>query len=206
MFSKLFRLISENPGVTLAIIAGLAVLTFALVDSQWWGEMGLGVFIGVAITLIIVLSILWIVDESTSSEIKPWLPAWLLVIVPTGTALILRGFSRNSFHITLPQLRMPALPSVQSILLLVAAGGLVVLLLALVRSLSRGEAVSVESHWGGLGGGIVGWRLSAPLVYLLGIVVLLLICSAVAWRSFQLPLSNQQQSSTSSTSSGSSNH
>lgn len=36
----------------------------------------------------------------------------------------------------------------------------------LVRSLDRGERASFESAWGGLGGGLGGWRLTTPLVYL----------------------------------------
>src|SRR5713226_8852458 len=56
--------------------------------------------------------------------------------------------------------------------------------ISLGRSLSRGETVSIESHWGGLGGGIGGWRLSTPLIYLLGIVFILIVSCALAWRVF----------------------
>lgn len=41
----------------------------------------------------------------------------------------------------------------------------------LVVTLERGGSVGFESAWGGLGSGLGGWRLSAPLVYLLGAVV-----------------------------------
>ncbi|WP_416896262.1 MAG: hypothetical protein ACMVY4_12010 [Minwuia sp.] len=33
--------------------------------------------------------------------------------------------------------------------------------------LLRGEPVGIESHWGGIGGGVGGWRVTAPLVFLL---------------------------------------
>jgi hypothetical protein len=36
----------------------------------------------------------------------------------------------------------------------------------LTRSLEGGESLAVESHWGGLGGGVGGWRVSPPLGYL----------------------------------------
>jgi hypothetical protein len=35
----------------------------------------------------------------------------------------------------------------------------------LAKSAERGETFGVESHWGGLGGGVGGWRISAPLGY-----------------------------------------
>jgi hypothetical protein len=42
-----------------------------------------------------------------------------------------------------------------------------VFLTRLTRSLEAGEALGIESHWGGLGGGIGGWRISRPVSYLL---------------------------------------
>ncbi|MCB9765067.1 MAG: hypothetical protein H6739_35160 [Alphaproteobacteria bacterium] len=35
-------------------------------------------------------------------------------------------------------------------------------------SMTRGHWPTLESHWGGLGGGLGGWRISPSLVYLLG--------------------------------------
>ncbi len=35
-----------------------------------------------------------------------------------------------------------------------------------IRSLEGGESLGVESHWGGLGGGVGGWRVSRPVGYL----------------------------------------
>jgi hypothetical protein len=39
-------------------------------------------------------------------------------------------------------------------------------LLRLAGSLDRGESLGIESHWGGLGGGVGGFRISRPVVYL----------------------------------------
>jgi hypothetical protein len=45
-------------------------------------------------------------------------------------------------------------------------------LFLLVGALSGGEVVEMETHWGGLGGGLGGWKLSRPLSQLLAVVVL----------------------------------
>jgi hypothetical protein len=36
-----------------------------------------------------------------------------------------------------------------------------------VRTIEGGERIEFQSHWGGLGGGLGGWRVSRPLVFLL---------------------------------------
>jgi hypothetical protein len=35
------------------------------------------------------------------------------------------------------------------------------------RSLEHGDGFAVDSHWGGLGGGLGGWQVSRPLVFLI---------------------------------------
>jgi hypothetical protein len=40
-------------------------------------------------------------------------------------------------------------------------------LILFVRALERGVTLQVESHWGGLGSGLGGWRMSSSLTYLL---------------------------------------
>jgi hypothetical protein len=35
-----------------------------------------------------------------------------------------------------------------------------------IRSLDANERLAIESHWGGLGGGLGGWRISRPLIFL----------------------------------------
>ena len=59
-----------------------------------------------------------------------------------------------------------------------AMAGIVVFGLATVwclgllgASLSGGEVVEMETNWGGLGGGLGGWRLSRPLSQLLALLV-----------------------------------
>lgn len=52
--------------------------------------------------------------------------------------------------------------------LLAVLGGLTVWFLSLfLRAVDADGPPNVESHWGGLGGGIGGWRLSSSLIYLL---------------------------------------
>ena len=68
--------------------------------------------------------------------------------------------------------------------LLSLTGGLVVtLLLRLLCELNDGQSVGVDSHWGGLGGGLGGWRLTTPSVLL---VALLTVVSVVAILVFEL--------------------
>jgi hypothetical protein len=50
----------------------------------------------------------------------------------------------------------------------------------LVGALERGERVSFESAWGGLGGGLGGWRLTSPLVYLVASAIFGALLLAVA--------------------------
>lgn len=67
-------------------------------------------------------------------------------------------------------------------------GALVVLALlalsftvAFFRALKAGSELSIESRWGGFGGGLGGWTLSRPLVLLLAALAFGgLLCAAVA--------------------------
>ncbi len=56
----------------------------------------------------------------------------------------------------------------------------VVVLAALLRALGRGDAVSVESHWGGFAGGLGGWRFSRPLALALVLAVIVATMGVVA--------------------------
>lgn len=44
-------------------------------------------------------------------------------------------------------------------------------LLLFLLAMRRGIPLAVESHWGGLGGGITGWQMSKSLGYLIGVIV-----------------------------------
>ena len=181
MWLKLWIKIRDNVSETIAIILGAAVLISALIAPGWWGERSLGVFLGVAITLAFVLSLVAL-DSNTSLDAESFLP-WTLLFVPLALGLIFRRTATHTAGSTLlTRIYIPLLAPFRSVLLILAGLVLLIFISALVRSLSRGENVSVESHWGGLGGGIAGWRLSAPLVYLLVIVFLLAIVSGLAWK------------------------
>jgi hypothetical protein len=56
-------------------------------------------------------------------------------------------------------------------LALLALGTLIFLSL-FVQRLQRGGAPQIETHWGGIGGGLGGWRMSSSLGYLLVAIVL----------------------------------
>lgn len=55
------------------------------------------------------------------------------------------------------------------------------------RSLEAGEGFAVESHWGGLGGGLGGWRISRPLIFLTAALVCAGLTFAVADPHLQSP-------------------
>ncbi len=185
MFFRLITFVRKNPNETLAIMAGVVIVIFALFYPAWWGKAGFGLLIGIATTVAAVF-ILSVLDDNTTIDWEPYLP-WALVLVPTGVALLLRRvWKQDHFQPWVVNLSFStsSIPPPQTILLIIVGLLLLILIGALIHSLSRGETVSVDSHWGGLGGGIAGWRLSAPLVYLLGIAFLLAITSAVAWQVF----------------------
>jgi len=185
MFSTLVRWIRTHLNITLATIAGLAVVSSAILYRQWWGDRAWGVLIGSAV----IVLVLWVTDRfpfdkepNLMNEIFPW----LLFALATITALAARRLSGQSFGVPV-QLSIPTLSSPQTLLLTVLGLVLLVLLLAFASSLRKGDSVAIESHWGGLGGGISGWHMSAPLIYLLGIVFLLGVSVTMAWRMFPAP-------------------
>lgn len=59
----------------------------------------------------------------------------------------------------------------QGIALAILAIGTIVFLWLFVRMIDRGITPQFESHWGGLGGGMSGWRISPSLTYLLAALV-----------------------------------
>ena len=52
------------------------------------------------------------------------------------------------------------------IALALLAIGTVVFIVLFIRMLESGDSPQLESHWGGIGGGLGGWRLSGSLTYL----------------------------------------
>jgi hypothetical protein len=49
-----------------------------------------------------------------------------------------------------------------------------------VRSLEQGDGFAIDSHWGGLGGGLGGWQVSRPLMFLISALVCAGLTFAVA--------------------------
>lgn len=71
------------------------------------------------------------------------------------------------------------------------AGITIVFLARFIRSLESGEPLGIESHWGGLGGGVGGWRISRPIVYLLSVITFAAL-TAVAMSSY-LPSEKEEK-------------
>lgn len=53
-------------------------------------------------------------------------------------------------------------------------------LVLLAASLAHGGRVEVRTYWGGLGGGLGGWRLSSAAVYLMGALAFGALTAAAA--------------------------
>jgi hypothetical protein len=49
-----------------------------------------------------------------------------------------------------------------------------------VRSLEHGDGFAVDSHWGGLGGGLGGWQVSRPFMFLIAALACAGLTFAVA--------------------------
>jgi hypothetical protein len=64
--------------------------------------------------------------------------------------------------------------------LIVLFGGVILLLIPKFLKSIRFEPLQVESHWGGLGGGLGGWRLSRSLTYLLVLLAFSVLLIAAA--------------------------
>lgn len=185
MFSALFQWLEAHLHQTLVSLTGIAILTSALLYPQWWGERSWGVLIGASVTTIFMSTIGRAILNVSPNAVSAF--AWLGVIIPTATALIVRKPSAPADSSLPIQLHFPIVPSPQSVALILVGLVLLILLWVFFRALNQGEGVAIESHWGGLGGGIGGWRLSAPLIYLLGIVFLLGVSATLAWRVFPPP-------------------
>jgi hypothetical protein len=57
--------------------------------------------------------------------------------------------------------------------------GTLIFLVLFVAANQRGIFPAIESHWGGLGGGLGGWQMSSSLSYLIGAVVFGILFSVV---------------------------
>lgn len=190
---RLSEWILKHRSASIAIVAGLIVVGFTIYNPGWWGDRALGVIIG-AVTFMVLFSSLMFLLEKTKTDFDSVAP-WLLFLIPTGTALVVRRLAGN--HLVWPiQFHTPATPSPQSLLIIFIAVFMLLLSIAMVRALSRGEGVSIESNWGGLGGGLGGFRLSSPLIYLLGMFFLLLMSGAIAWKVFAPPPAAASQQAT----------
>ena len=98
---------------------------------------------------------------------------WLLALLVILSMLLLLGWGVYAQR----------LDPLSAALIMVFGAVSVVAGLASVESLERGESPSFESHWGGLGGGTGGWRISPNFT----LILLSLIFLAGAFAAARLP-------------------
>ena len=171
---------------TTAVAIGIAIvlLVFTLYNPDWWSDKALGVLVGALLTAVVFPLLIFLLEKIKANT--GVLGPWVLLLVTFGSAIFVRRF--DGYYLVWPiQFHTPATPSPQSLLLILVGIFTLILSLGFVRALAKGEGVTVESNWGGLGGGLGGFRLSTPLIYLLGIFFLLVITSAIAWKVFGPP-------------------
>jgi hypothetical protein len=180
---KLSR-IKDHLSALLALVVSVALLASALYNYAWWGDRAVGAMIGAAVVALLII-LLTIFGDRASSGVDKFVP-WVLISFGAVTALLLRS-SAGRGPAAPVQIQMPSAAQLQAIFLILLVVLLFTLIGVFVRAVGRGEGVSVESHWGGLGGGLGGFQVSPPMIYLLGIMLLLTISSAVAWRAYAPP-------------------
>lgn len=177
--------ILKHRSESLALFTGLALIAFSVFNGGWWGDRAVGVWIGM-VSLVAGFQLVMFLLEKAGFDPQRAAPWIFLVIIPISTALIVRSLS--GYRLVWPiEVHTPTTPSPKSLLLILITLLMILLLMGLVRALSRGEGIAIESNWGGLGGGLGGFRVSTPLVYLLGVAFLLLVSAALAWGVFVPP-------------------
>jgi len=75
--------------------------------------------------------------------------------------------------------------------LFVLGGGALLFVHAFTVQIKAGNPVGIESHWGGLGGGLGGWRVSNALSCLIGCLVFAGAFSALAFKLLDHDLPSQ---------------
>jgi hypothetical protein len=90
-----------------------------------------------------------------------WMTVASLIAIETGPSsrIAAARISRTTFTID-------GVTMWNGIALGILATGTLAFLILFVRMVERGVAPQVENHWGGIGGGVGGWRLSPSLTYL----------------------------------------
>ena len=173
-----------------ALLVGAVLLILALYNRAWWGDSAAGAMIGAGVVILAILLIVIFERRGQVPFDAQTLAPWLLLVVGAATALLLRSPSGRG-PASPVQIQVPSAGQLQALFLILVILLLFTLIGVFVRAVGRGEGVSVESHWGGLGGGLGGFQVSPPLIYLLGIMLLLTISSAIAWRAYGQPQAQQ---------------
>jgi hypothetical protein len=105
-------------------------------------------------------------DETGAGQRRRWIVAGLIIV---SAALLLAE-----------AVRVGPLRPVEAALILICGALTVVAALFAIDSLASGEGLRFDSHWGGLGGGMGGWRLSpGSTLVLLTLIFLAATFSAV---------------------------
>jgi hypothetical protein len=102
-------------------------------------------------------------------------PLSIAVVVATAAAMAIA---------VLAGVRSGDLPVSRAILTLVCGALTLLVAIYAMEAIRTGEGLIVESHWGGLGGGLGGWRASASAVL---VVLLLLLLGGTATLSLMTP-------------------
>lgn len=175
--------------------SGLLTLAITALGSSSVAQLVWRVTAVIAAVIALIISITtFVARQSLGGKPPGRLPAavhlgrlghiiWAAVagIIVTSTMVWL-SFQSSALAINSEAISAGALSRAPSTLTVVWVGALVLFafgsiyfLFLFVQRLERGGAPQIETHWGGIGGGLGGWRMSTSLGYLLVAIVLMLL-------------------------------
>jgi len=113
--------------------------------------------------------------SSTLARIGAGLNFVIALLMSAASFAVQRVFAPQSTAQSLPASKtIITIDGVQlwhGVALGILGAGTVLFLVLFIRLIERGVSPQIESNWGGIGGGMGGWRMSASLTYLAGAVV-----------------------------------
>jgi hypothetical protein len=179
--------------IILGIGSGGSGLLALAVAAAGWPSIALYVWRVTAISVTVIGAVTFLRNRPVITSAAPgttptrtsWGAGWVAAI---GTILLIGytwlSFQRNSLPKTAGGVAQSAdlgttFETAQGILSIFWFGalgllgiGTLVFLFLFVGRLQRGGAPKIETHWGGIGGGLGGWRMSSSLGYLVVAIIL----------------------------------
>jgi hypothetical protein len=98
-----------------------------------------------------------------------------LLFLGVGTVHVMAGAVQDGADVSTSSIQTSVAKWIIVALLAFLALVALMLFFLFIQSMRYGSRLGIESHWGGFGGGLGGWRLSRSLAYLVSAIVLVSI-------------------------------